>query len=143
MFVWQHRYYESWSCCGDTDFMSKECAREKKAFENEKMDEQLAVKYVNPSYYTLHTPFIHPLYTSITIFTPMYTRYTRIYTPYVHGTPLLTPYMHPIYALHTSLHDDRYGDKKKRARPKGAPSEYVERLVNLNKARPKSARDPS
>ena len=80
MFVWQHRYYESWSCCGDTDFMSKECAREKKAFENEKMDEQLAVKY---------------------------------------------------------------GDKKKRARPKGAPSEYVERLVNLNKARPKSARDPS
>jgi hypothetical protein len=36
----------------------------------------------------------------------------------------------------------KYGDKKKRARPKGAPSEYVERLVNLNKARPKSVRDP-
>ena len=28
--------------------------------------------------YTLFTPFIHPLYTFITIYTPMYTRYTCI-----------------------------------------------------------------
>ena len=44
--------------------------------------------YGNPSY---TTPFIHPLYTYITIFTPMYTRYTCIYviyTPYIHLTHL-------------------------------------------------------
>ena len=57
---------------------------------------------VNPSCYTLYTPFIHPLYTLytpfihplyafITMFTPIYTHYTCIYiiyTPYIHLTHL-------------------------------------------------------
>ena len=50
----------------------------------------MITSYVNPSYYTLYTPFIHPLYTFIAVHTPMYTRYTCIHTIYTPNTPLNT-----------------------------------------------------
>ena len=60
--------------------------------------------YVYPVLYTLYTPFLHPLYTAITICRPMYTRYTCIHTIHTPNTPskhLLNTLKHPLYALNT------------------------------------------
>ena len=60
---------------------------------------------VNPSYHTLHAPFIHRYSRTYTYLHPLYMyilprKYT-IYTPKTPLNTLYTPYIHPIYALNT------------------------------------------
>ena len=50
---------------------------------------RLLWKYVlDPSYYTLYTSLLHPLFA---VHAPTYTRYTCIYTMYTPNAPLNTP----------------------------------------------------
>jgi hypothetical protein len=45
--------------------------------------------------HSVYAPFIHPLYTFITIFAPMYTRHSCIYN-HLYLTHLYTPHIHAL-----------------------------------------------